>query len=295
MDEKLTEAGPRVGLVVEGGGMKCAYSAGVLDAFLDEGIQFPYCVGVSAGSANTASYLAGQRGRNIRFYMEHTQEPDYFGVRPYIHTRNAFNLEYIYGTLTNTGGRDPLDYDAVIKNPARFRIAATDAETGRPHYFEKTDMGPYDYRVIMASCALPALCRPVQVGDRFYYDGGVSDAIPVQRAFDDGCDRVVVILSKPRSFEMAPEKFHFAYSLACRKYPQTVKALEKRHIMYRGQQKLMYRLESEGKAFLFNPSEDLRMSTYSMDPEANLVLYEQGIAHCRERCEELKRFMSGES
>ena len=119
-------SGPVTGLVAEGGGMKCAYGAGVLDAFLDDGLQFPYCIGVSAGSANVASYLGGQRGRNIRFYVEHTQERDYFGAGPFVKTGNMFNLRYIYGTLSNSTGADPLDFARVMKNPARFRIVATD-------------------------------------------------------------------------------------------------------------------------------------------------------------------------
>ena len=284
-------SGPVTGLVAEGGGMKCAYGAGVLDAFLDDGLQFPYCIGVSAGSANVASYLGGQRGRNIRFYVEHTQERDYFGAGPFVKTGNMFNLRYIYGTLSNSTGADPLDFARVMKNPARFRIVATDAETGRPHYFEKTEMAQDDYRAIMASCALPALCRPVRIGSRSYYDGGVSDAIPVRRALTDGCEKVVVLLSKPRSFVMQPQNHHFAYSRACRRYPRVVQALERRHIMYRQQQKLLFALEKEGRAFLFTPAADAQMSTYSMDPEANKRLYEQGLADYRARRGELLAFL----
>ena len=98
----------KTGLVVEGGGMKCAYSAGILDKFLDDDITFSYCIGVSAGAANTLSYLAGQRGRNLRFYTEHLSDPRYLSVRSLVHTGNLFGLQYIYGTLTNSDGADPL-------------------------------------------------------------------------------------------------------------------------------------------------------------------------------------------
>lgn len=108
----------KIGLVVEGGGMKCAYSAGILDKFLDDHIQFDYCIGVSAGAANTLSYLAGQRGRNLRFYTGHLSDPRYLSVHSLIRTGNLFGLQYIYGTLTNSDGKDPIDYDAIMKNPA---------------------------------------------------------------------------------------------------------------------------------------------------------------------------------
>ena len=166
----------KTGLVVEGGGMKCAYSAGILDKFLDDDITFSYCIGVSAGAANTLSYLAGQRGRNLRFYTEHLSDPRYLSVRSLVHTGNLFGLQYIYGTLTNSDGADPLDYSAVMENPAEFYMPATDAATGRAAYFSKYDIVRDDYRAVMASCALPGFCRPVKVGDRYYYDGGDSAA-----------------------------------------------------------------------------------------------------------------------
>ena len=174
----------KTGLVVEGGGMKCAYSAGILDKFLDDDITFSYCIGVSAGAANTLSYLAGQRGRNLRFYTEHLSDPRYLSVRSLLRTGNLFGLQYIYGTLTNSDGADPIDYDAIMKNPAEFYMPATDAATGRATYFSKYDIVRDDYRAVMASCALPGFCRPVKIGDRYYYDGGVADSIPLHHAIE---------------------------------------------------------------------------------------------------------------
>ena len=200
----------KTGLVVEGGGMKCAYNAGILDRFLDENIHFDYCIGVSAGSANVASYLAGQRDRNLRFYTQHTTLPEYMGVRNFLRTGQFFGLQFIYGTLTNTGGADPIDYPAIMANPSEYELVATDAGTGEATYFNKYDLKQDDYTAIMASCALPALCRPVSYNGHLYYDGGVADSIPVERAFAQGCDRVVVILSNPRSYVKQKEGLRFA-------------------------------------------------------------------------------------
>ena len=149
------------GLIVEGGGMKCAYSAGILDAFLDDNVTFDYCMGVSAGAANTASYLAGQRGRNLRFYIEHVKDPRYISIKNLIKTGSLFGLQYIYGTLTNSTGNDPLDYDALAANPSEFHFPATNAATGKAEYFSKEDLGRDDYRGIMATCALPGFCKPI--------------------------------------------------------------------------------------------------------------------------------------
>ncbi len=115
-----TDTRKKIGLVVEGGGMKCAYGAGIMDAFLDEGITFDYCIGVSGGSGNVASYLAGQRGRNLRFFTDHIHSPDYFGLKSLLKTGDLFGLEYIYGDLTRRDGEDPLDFPALMKNPSEY-------------------------------------------------------------------------------------------------------------------------------------------------------------------------------
>ena len=282
----------RTGLVVEGGGMKCAYSAGILDKFMDNGITFDYCIGVSAGSANTASFVAGQRGRNIRFYTQHVDDPEYFGVRSFLKTGDLFNLKYIYGNLTNEGGKDPIDYDAIMANPAEFRLVSTDAVSGKPVYFDKTEMIRNDYRHVMASCAIPAACRPVEIDGRFYYDGGVSDSIPVQRAFDEGCEKVVVILSKHRDYIRKPQSFKFFYHLMCRRYPEVVRLLDNRHIAYKKQQELVFRLEEEGKVFVFAPSDPIEIKTTNMDVEKEWLLYNLGISDFEAVKDDLLCFLS---
>lgn len=259
----------KTGLVVEGGGMKCAYCAGVLDQFLEHGITFDYCIGVSAGAASVASYLAGQKGRNLRFYTEYIDDPWYFGVRSFLKNGDLFNLKYIYGDLTNSGGRDPLDLEALKKNPAEYEIVATCAETGEGVYFSKDDLIQDDYRHVMASCAIPAVCRPVEIDGKHYYDGGLADSIPMQRALDRGCDKLVVIASKSRKFVKTPEKFRMMYTLMCRKYPKAVKALNDRYLTYRRQQKLMFDLEKAGTAFLFTPETDRKINTFTMNREVN--------------------------
>ncbi|MDO4478107.1 MAG: patatin family protein [Lachnospiraceae bacterium] len=267
----------KLGLVIEGGGMKCAYSAGILDAFLDDNITFDYVIGVSAGAANAASFLAKQRGRNKRFYTEFINDPDYMGVRHFLKTGEFFGLSYIYQTLSNTGGRAELDFKTLKENPAEFVVPATDAVTGKPHYFQKADMAQDDYRVIMASSALPALSRPVSLNGHLYYDGGVTDAIPVDKALADGCDRLVVLRTKPRDFVKMPEGMKPVYSLMCRRYPETVKALNNRHLMYRRCQARQDELEKEGRAFVFAPSNPPKMGTYTRDKTVEEQLYNLGV------------------
>ncbi len=277
----------KIGLIVEGGGMKCAYGAAVLDRFLDDNVNFDYVIGVSAGSANAASFLAHQRDRNRRFYTDHISDPEYFGFKSFLKTGNLFNLYHIYADITNSYGTDPLDYEALSKNPAQYYVVTTDAFTGKPKYFDGHSIPKDDYRIIMASCAIPAACKPVTLDDgRKYFDGGVSDSIPAQKAMDDGCDKIVIISSKPRDYVKKPEGMKALYSILCVRYPKIIDALNNRHIMYKKCQDTMFKLEQEGKAFIFCPSRALAMSTYGMNKDDNQALYDLGISDydsCRDK------------
>ena len=282
----------KIGLVLEGGGMKCAYNAGILDAFLDHQIQFDYCIGVSASSGNLASYLSGQRGRNLRFFTEHSRSPDYFGWKSLLKTGNLFGLQYIYGELTRTGGKDPLDYAAFQSNPAEYQAVVTNALTGAAEYFGREQMHLDDYRLIMASSAIPAACRPVLLGGTPYFDGGLSDAIPVRHALNQGCDRLVVILSKNRDYVRRPQGMRLLYRCACRKYPKIVEAITQRHIRYNANLQDVFSLERDGTAFVFAPSEPLQVGTYSRNASAELELYRLGLRDFAARKERLLEFLS---
>lgn len=282
----------KIGLVVEGGGMKCAYSAGILDAFLDNQITFDYCIGVSGAAGNVASFMAGQRGRNLRFFTDHIHSPKYFGVKSLLKTGNLFGLQYIYGDLTNSTGEDPLDFPAIMKNPARYQVVATNALTGKAEYFSKEDMKQDDYRPIMASSAIPVACRPVEINGIPYFDGGIGDAIPVRHALEEGCDRLVVILSKQRDYVRKPQGMRFLYSGFCRKYPKIVEDIDRRHITYQENFNDVFSLEKEGKAFVFSPSEKLKVGTYSMDEDTERKLYELGMKDFADQQEALRKFLA---
>ena len=278
-------------LLVEGGGMKCAYSAGILDRMLDEKITFDECIGVSAGAANLVSYLAGQRGRNLKFYVEYPKHPKYHGAWQWITTGHFFNLHYIYGTLSNEGGASPVDYDALVKNPAQLLITATDAKTGEAKYFTKDDIKRNDLTVIKAGAALPALSRAIKVNGRKYFDGGVADSIPLQKAFDEGCDRIVLVLENPRSFFRQPQNHKFLYHLMLWKYPAVAKGVDTRHLRYHECLKWVYEMEKAGKVFIFAPPENTGISTSTIDFPKLQKLYETGIADYDARSKEMKEYL----
>lgn len=287
----MIEVDMKLGLVIEGGGMKCAYTAAILDRMMDDDVRADYVIGVSAGCACGASYLAGQRDRNRRFFVEHMMDPLCLGPRAWKESGSVFNLHRIYYDYTARGGIDPLDYDAIAKNPAEWWAVATDAETGKPHYFSKYDISDTDYTAVMASCAIPVACKAVEFRGRKYYDGGCSNSIPVQHALEAGCDKVIVILCRPKDFVRQPEKLRFAYHTGLRRYPDLVKSIEMRHVHYNRQLRATRKLEEEGHAFIFAPHEPIEVSTYTKDSSVLQGIYDSGISEYGEDRERFLKFL----
>ena len=185
----------KTGVIDVGGGLRGAYGAGVFDFCMALGIQFDYCIGISAGSANISSYLAHQKGRNYTFYTDYSFRKEYMSISNFIHDRNYVDLDYIYDDLSDSWGEYPLDFKAARESGIPFEIVATNALTGKAHYFNMNDMGQDDYDPIKASCCVPVVNQAYVINSIPYYDGGMSDPIPVLKCFENGCDRIVLVLT----------------------------------------------------------------------------------------------------
>ena len=264
------------GIVDVGGGTRGIYGAGVFDYFLDNGISFDYVIGVSAGSANGVSFQAGQRGRNYRFYNRYAFRKEYMSMRNLLLRGSYVDLDYIYGTLSNSDGEDPADYEAFMSNPAELVIVATDARTGKPVYFSKKDIRKDRYEFLKASSCVPVVCRPYPIGNRSYYDGGISDPIPFQKALDAGCDRLVLILTRPREIPRTPGKDVFFARLLKRRYPAAAQALASRYETYNRSLSRALSLEAEGKALILAPDDISGLRTLSQDHAKLEALYQKG-------------------
>ena len=264
------------GIIDVGGGMRGVFTAGVYDYLLDHGVFFEYALGVSAGSANLMSYLAGQRGRSKRFYVNYSGRREYMSLGNLLRKGSYLDLDYIYSTLTNDGGEDPVDYDVFAARPGQYVVAATNAETGTCRFFTKADLPRNCYDVIKASCALPIACKPYRVDGVPYFDGGVADPVPYQKALDDGCSRMVVLLTRPRDFVRPPQKHMAAARRSLRAYPKALEALERRHIRYNEEVAAVKALEREGKALLLAPADIEGMSTLRVNELAMERLYGYG-------------------
>jgi len=267
----------KLGIVDVGGGLRDIYAAGVLDACLDRGIAFDLCIGVSAGSANLTSFLAGQRGRNLRFYTEYSRRSEYMSPGNYLRTRSYLDLDYIYGTLSRADGEDPLDYPAFASNPAKMITVACDARTGEAHYFGKESIWQDHYDVCKASSAIPFVCRPYVIYGVPYYDGALGDPVPVQKAFDLGCDRVVVVLSRPVDRPRTEGKDGFFAERIEQEFPKAAESLRLRARRYNEGVVLAQEYARRGRVLIVSPRDTHGVKTLSRDLTALEELYRDGL------------------
>ncbi len=267
-----------IGIVDVGGGTRGIYGAGIFDYCLDQGIRFDLVIGVSAGSANGASYIAGQRGRNYRFYNDYAFREEYMSVKNLLHTGSYIGLDYIYTTLSIAGAEDPLDYEALATSPQDYVVVATDAATGKPVYFGKSDMKQDDYNILKASSCVPVICPPYPIGDAAYFDGGLSDPIPFRKAFEMGCEKVVVILTKPRSEMRRSRKERILANALRAKYPAAAKALANRNAVYNQSLHEALLLEKAGLVKIIAPDDIGDLKTLTQDHASLEMLYRKAYA-----------------
>lgn len=268
----------KTALVDVGGGMRGIYAAGVLDYCMDHGITFDLGIGVSAGSANISSFIAGQRGRNYPFYTDYPHRKEYMGVHELVHDHSYLNLDYVYGTLSNSGGENPLDYAAFQANPMEFMAVATNAETGEAVYLTKADMHQDDYSVLKASSAIPFVCHPYRVRGIACYDGALSDTVPIQKAFDLGCGKVVLLLTKPLGVLRTSRTDTCLAKLIQKKYPVSARQLRGRAERYNAGIALAKQYAEAGKLCIIAPEDTCGVDTLTKDREASRRLYEKGYA-----------------
>ena len=264
-----------LGIIDVGGGMRGIFTAGIYDYLNDQGVQpFDYCIGVSAGSGNLVSYLAGQRGRNRRFYMEYAFRPEYMSMHNMLRSGSYIDVDYHYVVLSGQEGEDPVDLAAFNSSTAWYEAVVTDAATGDPIYYGKDMLAGGNFDVVKASCCVPGACRPYPVNGVPGFDGGVADPVPYKRSLAMGCDRLVGLLTRPAGYRRPLLEHRGMLEKALRDWPNAYSALLRRSARYNRDVAAVKELE--GKALLVAPADIGGMSTLTRDKEAMERLYQMG-------------------
>lgn len=277
-----------IGLVLEGGGMRGLFTTGVLDFFLENDIEFKHIIGVSAGACHASSYISRQPGRSFAVSTDYLSDKHYCGLYSFITTGDLFGAEMIYDTIPNK--LNPIDYKAAAENPAVFRVVVTNCRTGQAEYPIIEDM-KRDTIYIRASSSLPIVSKPVKINNELYFDGGVADSIPLAQSIKFGMLKNVVVLTRERGYMKSPNKMMPYIRMKYRKYPELIKSIENRHIMYNNELKLIASEEKAGRAFVISPNQPLPCDRVEKDVEKLRICYRLGYNAAADSLEKLKAFL----
>lgn len=260
-----------------GGGIRGVFGAGVLDRCIEMSVDFDECIGVSAGSANVISYIAGQRGRNYLFYHDYPFRKEYMSISNLIKRGSYLSLDYIYGELSNAGGENPLDYGAVIKSKKGFTAVCTETVGGKAEYFGKAALSENNYAILKASCCIPIVCKPQRIGDALYFDGGISDPVPIEYSLKLGCDKIVLILTRPVFADISFNMEDISSKILRKQYPALAQCLLERGEKYKKGIELAVKMRNEGNLLIVAPENTHGMSTLTKDKTAINDMYFDGI------------------
>ena len=260
-------------LVLEGGGTRGFYSAGVFDAFIDAGIMFPYIIGVSAGAANAISYISWQKGRNRVIVEKYVGDHRYVSRRNLLKHRSLFGFDFIFETVPNQHlFFDRERFDSV---DIRFLTGAMDCTTGKTVWFEKDEIGP-GFTVARASCSVPLISRVVKYKGLELLDGGISDPIPIEKSVADGNQFHVIVLTQNHGYRKDAFRHGWLLKLFYKKYPNLIEAMLNRHEVYNSQLELCEQLEREKKALIIRPQKAVSVGRTTTDTDKLLALYDEG-------------------
>lgn len=278
-----------IGLVLEGGGMRAVYTAGVLECLMEHDVYYPYNIGVSAGACMGASYLSRQVGRNRVVNVDYVSDPRYISWGNLLKKREMFGMDFIFDEIPNR--LVPFDYEAFRNSAERYVIGTTDCETGESVYYEKGEPGFDVLPLLRASSSLPFIARIVEFGGRKLLDGGLSDPIPLRKSEGDGNRRNVLILTRNESYRKSPNRMGWLARRAYGKYPELVETMLRRHDVYNETLAYIAEQERNGAAFVIRPSETLTVGRMERDPAKLGALYEQGYEDAKRLLPELRNWM----
>ena len=281
----------KTGLVLEGGALRAIFSSGVCDGLLEGHVMADYVIGVSAGIAYGVSYVSRQPRRNLEVVTRFAPDRRYMGWRNLADkgNRSYFGLKFGFSTIPNE--LVPFDYDAFQAFPGEVEAVVTNLNTGRAEYLP-VPRRDKESVVLQASCAMPLLFPVFEIGGQPYLDGGIGDAIPWRRGLEK-CDRVIVVLTRPRHYRRKPDHMMKLIRKRYRDYPAFVEAMENRAEVYNRDREALFQAEQEGKLLVIAPESTLGVARTERDTEKLRLLWAAGYQGAIDRLEEIRDYLQG--
>lgn len=279
------------GLVVEGGAMRAVFNCGVMDALLEGNVEIDYFIGVSAGIANGVSYISKQKERAKDIIIGYANDKRYMGFRNLLDPRNKsyYGIDFAFNEIPEIHNK--FDYQAYSEFSGEIKAVVSNLETGKAEYLDLQSDEQMSDKII-ASCSLPGMFPARNIGNNLYLDGGVADPIPIQKAIDDGCEKIIVVLSREKGYRKSVEKGGKLIEYKFRKYPDFCQTLRKRPAIYNSKLSIIEKLEEEGKIKVIRPLNTQGIGRLEKDIVKLRRLYDEGYKLTMERIEELREYMS---
>ena len=280
----------KTGIVFEGGAFRTIFSCGVMDALVENDIMPDYMIGVSAGAAYGVSMASKQPRRNLDVLMKYRNDKRYLGLSNMIDKDNKsiYGLEFSYETIPNE--LNLFDYDAFKQYKGDFYCVVTNLLTGQPEYMKYTGDDRTN-TVLKATCALPMLFPPIIINDVPYMDGGLSDSIPYLKAIEDGCDRIIVVLTRQSGYTKTTSRSTKAIAYSYRnQYPKLTETMLTRASRYNESLKGLDQYVKEGRIITIQPTTRKGFSRLVKDKNKILSMYNDGYNQCYELLDTIKKF-----
>ena len=279
----------KTGIVVEGGGMRGIYGAGVLDVLLENDIKADGLIGVSAGAIHGCSFVSGQKGRSIRYNLKYSRDPRYMSMRSLIRTGDMFGIDFCYRELPER--LDPCENETFESSSTEYYVTCTDVETGQPVYHRCPSLRGDRIDWVRASASMPLASRIVELDGKKLLDGGVADSIPVMAFRKMGFKKDLVILTRPEGYRKKQNPMLPLIRRAYREYPEFVETAASRHLVYNRELDEISRLEREGEILVIRPSRRIKISRTERRPERIEQMYRLGREDAMKAFSGIKAFM----
>lgn len=271
-------------LILEGGTLRPIFTAGILDALLDNNIVFPYCIGVSAGITNGVSYISKQKGRNLEILMKYRNDKRYLGYGNFLKCKSLFGLDFIFDEIPNK--LVPFDMDTYKEYSGKVLVGVTNAQTGKTEYLDGKELDD-KATLLRATCAIPIFFPVIKINNTEYYDGGLCDPIPIKKAIADGNEKHLIILTQPTGYRKELSKKNvFVSKMLSSKYPNLKDAFLTRHEHYNATVKFCEELEKQGKAIILRP--EYKLESFEKDTNKLQSNYQHGYEMAIKHLDEIK-------
>lgn len=278
----------KIGLILEGGGMRGMYTAGVLDIFMDNNIEFDGIIGVSAGVLFGVNYLSKQRGRVLRYNKRFAGDKRFMGLHSLLTTGNIVNEEFSFYEVPQK--LDVFDEEVYEKSQTEFYATITNVESGKPEYVKIENVFK-QMEVLRATSAMPFVSKFVQLGDKKYLDGGIADSIPIEKCKSMVYDKIIVVLTRTKEYRKEKSNPLLA-KLKYTKYPNLVDTINNRYLNYNESLDKINELEKNGEIFVIRPSKKVKIKRIENDQDKIQEMYDLGVQDSKEKMDALKEYLN---